>query len=210
MSQDESHSGSSTGMFIIALVLVLALLGGLVVIGLGGLFVMRTSVARQQAVRDEAMAVNAKLQAIEAQQQVELLRQQRKSTAQDAPPAHLAQGDQDAASASDATPVPPLAVHIDTEGVISVDDRVVTLAELRDWLHSRLSPERLPQTVEVLADKMARFGTVSEVLSVIEELKGVKVRIRTWERTAEAAPRDVPTSESPASPTGPGSPSGEK
>ena len=162
---DYHQSGSGGTVIAIVAAILLLLFGGLVVVGVGAFFFVRTDMrenemrAVMQAERAQAMAERARAEAMAVQAEAETLRQ---ST-------------QPSANARE------IIVQLDQEGGMLADDRPVDRDTLKTLLQQAAGDPDIVVTVRLRVDRHCPFGDVADIQSLCREAGISEVSFATAE-----------------------------
>jgi biopolymer transport protein ExbD len=166
MSYDDQTRSSSSGTVIaIVVVIVLLLLGGLVVLGLAGLYFFRLSEAPPRRYAEPPRAVAAKRAVVvEPRQAVEANAERLgPATTEVAPPGAL---------------VRKMTIRLDAQGKILADGQTVDMGGLKDLLVKAREDGTIRLEVVVEVDLQCLFEHVAAVQAVCKEAGVENVRVQ--------------------------------
>jgi biopolymer transport protein ExbD len=188
MGYDNQTRNSSGTVIAIILLLVFAVFGGLIVLGVGGWFFLRGS-------RMERVVMVERDQAIRAEEVARAMAEKAAAAQAPAAQAFKAAAEFEREVLGETVPGPQLTIELSKEGQLKLNGEAVALPALIDSLKASAADETTSLTIDVRADRECSFQHVAIVIASCQELGITRFRIRTLEQSAE---QESPENDEPA------------
>jgi biopolymer transport protein ExbD len=177
MGYDNQPRSSSASVVIILVLLVFMMLGGMLVVGVGGWFL----VARSRMQRE--VAIEQRQRAIEAQQMARAMAEEAEVAAEAARMQAgralktVAEFEKEVVGKTQDSM--QITLQLDRDGELTVDGEPADLDRLNRIMESAVAEKDATITIEVLADEQCTFRHVEEVVSLCQEWGVARFRLRT-------------------------------
>jgi biopolymer transport protein ExbD len=187
MGYDNQPRSSSLPVVAIVLLLIFMVLGGMVVVGVGTWFLVRSRRAEQVATVERHRAIQAE--------------QMARAIAVEAAEAARAQADQARQLAAEAkaeltdkpVPVRQVNVELDKAGKLKLDGEAIELAALLDRLKALAADKTTSITVEMRADEKCPFQHVADLIAACQKLGITRFRFGTLDAAIAEEPAENKT-----------------
>ena len=182
MGHDTDASRSSGAVIVIVAVLAVIVLAGLLLVGAGGIFFLRTSRLEQVAMRERARAVATERASEVAKKAADAARVEQ-------------EGDLATARAEDENVVRRadrlIVIQLDRAGRMTMAGESMDLAAVEARLRAKLADPGAQATVDVRADDACPFQYVAAMITSCQKLGITRFRIRSRDASGARGPADA-------------------
>ena len=176
MGYDNQPRSSSVPVVAIVLLLIFMVLGGLVVVGVGTWFLVRSRRAEQVVMVERQRAIEAEQMARAMAAKVEAAAEEARTQAFEAlQTAKEFEKEVVSRTQSDTQ----ITVQLDQDGKLTVDGESADVDGLNKIMESAVAGKDASITIELLADEQCMFRHVEEVVSLCQKWGITRFRLRT-------------------------------